>query len=47
MTLTPLALSGGVISADPTLYIAISWGLSALLIGGLVAHALWASRRKP
>ncbi|MEM9422636.1 MAG: hypothetical protein AAF986_09040 [Pseudomonadota bacterium] len=35
----------GIISADPTAYIAISWGLSALLLGGLILHALLSDRR--
>ncbi|MGV6819340.1 MAG: hypothetical protein ACWA5T_02450 [Parvularcula sp.] len=37
-----LAMMGsGVISVDPTPYIAVAWGLSALTIGGLTAHAIW------
>lgn len=34
-------MGSGVISMDPTPYIALAWGLSALTIGGLTAHAIW------
>ncbi|MEM9988644.1 MAG: hypothetical protein AAF723_03915 [Pseudomonadota bacterium] len=39
VTDTSLAASG-MISADPTVFIAFSWGLSALILGGLVVYAL-------
>ena len=35
----------GIISADPTAEIAASWILSALILGGLVAHALFIERK--
>lgn len=35
----------GVMVADPTLFIAICWGLSALLLGGLALHAFLTSRK--
>lgn len=40
----PVQDAGTVLYADPTLFIAICWLLSALLLGGLVVHAILAAR---
>ncbi|WOI53673.1 heme exporter protein CcmD [Parvularcula sp. LCG005] len=38
-------IGAGIVTADPTLFIGLSWGLSALILGGLVLHAVLAARR--
>jgi hypothetical protein len=47
MNTVPSPIGDGVISADPTLFILISWGLSAVVLGGLVLHAIreWRQNR--
>ena len=35
----------GVVTADPTLFIAICWVLSAVILGGLTLHAILSTRK--